>query len=98
MQKKQSSVKTAEINGTNPANLLSDAELHRREEAMKTGVARNFASAVHESSGAAGTLKDYRDNDITHNVYNVKHNNYSAVNDMKGPRENWKNKAQVSWN
>ena len=42
-----------------------------------------------------GTLNNYHDNDITHNTYNVKHNDYNAVSENKGPRAatNWKPKA-----
>ena len=98
--KKFTATKIAEIGGTNPANQLDAKTLKEINPSHGNDYKKGQVAAVHASSGANATMGTYKDNDVTHNLKNVKHNDAHAVSKMGvKTSDNYKKKAssKVAW-
>ena len=94
--KKQSSVKTAEIGGSGAVKPLSYDEL--REQKLTTASAAKQQAVVGclGSAGASEAINGYRDNDVTANLVNGKHNNPAVLRPENNPRKA-KASSNVKW-
>ena len=93
-QKKSSSVKCAELGGSNAVTHLTPAQLKQQNLAYGSSKKRADAIGVRGSSGIMGSVHEYKDNDITYNLVNSKH----TGNRADGKRADHKPKAQAEWN
>ena len=77
---KMSTVKIAEIGGSGIVKPLSHTELQSQQLQTFSAAKQSAVIGVHGSRGASDVLAGYRDNDVTHNLVNAKHNNPAVLN------------------
>ena len=91
------SVKQAEIGGSDAVKGLDKNQL-QSQALCKTRVARTSAVVgIHGSEGASRAINGYRDNDVTANLVNAKHNNLGVYSVPKESRRA-KASSNVNWN
>ena len=91
-----SAVKLAEIGGSGTVKPLSHGQLTSYKLQSASAARQGVAVSVHGSSGTTQAISGYRDNDVTHNLVNGKHNNSAVMNVTAAPRAT-KASSNVKW-
>ena len=92
-----SAVKIAEIGGSGSVKPLSHGQLQSQKLQSASNAKQSAVVGVLGSKGANDAIAGYRDNDVTHNLVNGKHNNPAVMKPTNDARRT-KASSNVSWN
>ena len=91
-----SAVKMAEIGGSGTVKPLSHGQLQSQKLQNASSSKQSAVVGVLGSRGATDAISGYRDNDVTHNLVNSKHNNPAVMKPANDARRG-KASSNVNW-
>ena len=96
-QKKLTTVKMAELGGVDAVKPLSHSQLQSQKLTKASAAKQQAVVGCMGSAGAQDAIGGYRDNDVTANLVNGKHNNPAVMRPANNQRAA-KASSNVSWN
>ena len=91
-----SAVKLAEIGGSGTVKPLSHGQVTSQKLQTASAARQGAVVGVLGSRGASDAISGFRDNDVTHNLVNGKHNNPAMMN-VKSESRATKASSNVKW-